>query len=249
MPVIAFFGDIHGQIDAMYAHVARWQQRTGIALDALVQVGDFGLFLDERVRSDFPKYWLGEKAAPIPTFICPGNHEDISTVQRFDMAPLERMGVLPDGDIVEIRGVKIGAIWGNYSPVSWAHPERVEQARSNRYGGRVAMHIERNSVERLLRAPAEKMDVLITHDAASCAYPPGFSSSMSEDVKAQLGLDEQENPRGCPGFMQILDRYRPARYFFGHFHKRWESEAAGTRVTCLSSLDRDPAGVMEVVEF
>ncbi len=43
--IAAFFGDTHGCIDAMYGKALSWEERTGIKLDLVVQVGDLGFWL------------------------------------------------------------------------------------------------------------------------------------------------------------------------------------------------------------
>lgn len=100
--LVAFFGDTHGHINTMYSHAMVWQQRTGLTLDLIVQVGDFGFWLSEEtvdvmtakhgersneelksqgmattaICGDYPSYVLGEKKVPIPTLVIRGNHED-----------------------------------------------------------------------------------------------------------------------------------------------------------------------------
>lgn len=98
----AFFGDTHGNINLMYAMALAWQKRTGLELDLIVQVGDFGFWLSEdtvdtmtrkhkersnekraqakletqSICGDYPEYILGEQTVPIKTLVLRGNHED-----------------------------------------------------------------------------------------------------------------------------------------------------------------------------
>jgi hypothetical protein len=98
----AFFGDTHGNINTMYSMVAVWEKRTGLEIDLVVQVGDFGFWLSEdsvdkmtakhaevliekmadrgdairAVCGDYPDYILGELVAPKKTLVIRGNHED-----------------------------------------------------------------------------------------------------------------------------------------------------------------------------
>lgn len=100
--LVAFFGDTHGNINTMYAMASAWEKRTGIDLDLIVQVGDFGFWLSEdtvdkmtakhakiliekmaergdKIRAvcgDYPDYVLGEMVAPKKTLVIRGNHED-----------------------------------------------------------------------------------------------------------------------------------------------------------------------------
>lgn len=100
--LVAFFGDTHGNINTMYAMVSVWEKRTGLEIDLVVQVGDFGFWLSENtvdkmtakqakvlieeiekrgneiraVCGDYPEYVLGELVAPKKTLVIRGNHED-----------------------------------------------------------------------------------------------------------------------------------------------------------------------------
>lgn len=90
--LVAVFGDTHGHLDLMYAKALAWQDRTGIKLDYVFQVGDFGIWPyidkldratkkkipseDKDPRGDFPKYLFDGKEIPIPTYFVRGNHED-----------------------------------------------------------------------------------------------------------------------------------------------------------------------------
>lgn len=101
--LVAFVGDTHGNLNIMYAVVAAWEKRTGLKIDLVVQVGDFGFWLSEdtvdlmtrkhaerlneqarksalgtirAVCGDYPEYVLGEQTVPTPTLVIRGNHED-----------------------------------------------------------------------------------------------------------------------------------------------------------------------------
>jgi hypothetical protein len=99
--LIAFVGDTHGHIKLMYERLLEWQERTGLQLSWVWQVGDFGIWpamesLDpstikhakkhdyplREALGDFPEIILGDYAIPIPTYFTRGNHED----QRFLMS-------------------------------------------------------------------------------------------------------------------------------------------------------------------
>jgi lariat debranching enzyme len=98
----AVFGDTHGNLNSMYATSMAWESRTGFKLDLVIQVGDFGFWLDDNtvdqmsakhtrkrneeaagrglalrpVCGDFPEYVLRRKVAPTRTLVIRGNHED-----------------------------------------------------------------------------------------------------------------------------------------------------------------------------
>jgi len=99
---VAFFGDTHGNLNAMYETASDWEKRTGLNLDLIVQVGDFGFWIHEdsvdlmtrkhaersnerrqvageeirNICGDYPAYIQGERTVPTPTLVIRGNHED-----------------------------------------------------------------------------------------------------------------------------------------------------------------------------
>lgn len=259
MPILAFVGDTHGHSDDIYPYLVEWSKRTGLAVDAVIQVGDYCCFWnvsgDEKRVCHFSRHWYERTGVPIPTYVVPGNHEDIAVLQLWAKCQdrIPNLHLLPDGGVTDICGIQVGSVWGNYSPRSWLHPDRVELARKQAESinrKRQAMHILRPSVDQLLEYPGT-IDVMVTHDAPTCAVPLGFLGRPIRDTAVQefLGLDSDETNQGCPGFSQIIRKYHPKLYFFGHFHTRDDREVDGTRVTCLQAFDFNPEQAVDIVSF
>ncbi|MGC1582166.1 MAG: metallophosphoesterase [Candidatus Acidiferrales bacterium] len=248
--LLMFVGDCHYQINRLYSWTLEWQKRTGMTIDAIVHVGDYGIDLKGR---DWMGIW-SRRSVPILTYVCMGNHEDIDSIVRWQAEPdrIKNLHLLPDGGITDVLGVQVGSVWGNYSPRSWLYPERVRAARK-KHGSlhnSKAMHILRDSVDNLL-ADEGHMDVLITHDCASNAVPKQFKNKKIPDFIAPiLGLDPDEtNQQGCPGFNELLSKFKPEYYFYGHFHVRDNNEVEGTKVLCLNAFDFDPNSAIEILDF
>jgi hypothetical protein len=258
MPTICFAGDVHGQVTQMYTALMAWMDRTGTKIDAVVQVGDFGVY---PVQTGWSTMWGRGTPAPIPTWVCMGNHEDPAMIERWQNKPdqIPDMHLLPDGGITSVLGVQIGAVWGNFSPISWLDPKRVQDARSNHgwdrpdLSERIAMHIDHAAVDRLMETYArcgDHMDVLITHESAACTLPVQFrGASMDSFIKKQLGILQNEEPAGCPGFNQLLKAYQPDEYFFGHLHCFDEGMVGRTHYTCLNALGFPGGPWFKVEEF
>lgn len=237
--LLAIMGDIHGDIPGMYKYLLEYEHNKGVKFDAVIQVGDFGIFLppqasshDLRKQKDyltyiaegavvypFTEYWFGLREAPILTYVCPGNHESWSVLNNWgDDEGLGNLSLLRNGGTLTLKdGTTIGSIWGNFSWKSWQNPERVLTARRNydKQFSHKAMHILKSSVDCL--AEASVIDILITHDcphgmAPSFGQPPDF-------IKQQLGLDSDEQAAGCPGFNELHRKLNPKYHFFGHFHR------------------------------
>jgi len=147
------------------------------------------------------------------------------------------LAAIEDGTIVDVCGVKVGGIWGNYSPRSWVEPHNVLYHRNGGSSPRTAMHICQQSVRSLLSQRQSKMDVLVTHDTARCTLPLKFAGQpMDPEIKEILGLRQSEESNGCPAFDEILDVFKPAYYFFGHLHHYAEGWHGPTKTTCLDAL-------------
>jgi lariat debranching enzyme len=223
--VYAVCGDCHGDIQGLYKYLLELQERTGTKIDATISVGDFGLYRHNITQSDWGKYWTGELKAPIPTWVCPGNHEGWREIVDWQNQPkkVPNIHLLTDGEITDILGFKVGVVWGNYSAFSYQRPERVEEARRdydkllhipNCYDWLRAMHIYRPSVERLQAQGA--FDMLLTHEGTlgltqTPRQPP-------KNLKAALGLSYDEPCTGCPAFLDLYKSGRPAIHFYGHYH-------------------------------
>lgn len=250
MPLIAFVGDTHYRFYEMYDELIAWERRTGNQLDAVVHVGDFGV---DQFGTQWKHLWEVDKEVPIETYICMGNHEDHPSIKKWQAEPnrIIRLHLLPDGGVTDVLGVKIASVWGNFSPKSWWNPDRVKHARSyNVPGSKFAMHIYRPAVMKLLDYDGP-VDVLVTHDCASVAVPTRFRGKpIPSGIAPILGLDHDERmTAGCPGFSQLLSKFKPTYYFYGHMHVRDLQEVEGTKVLCLNAFDFNKNEAVEVVAF
>src|SRR6185437_2473757 len=258
---VAFVGDVHGSIIPMYEFLAELEHRAGIHIDGVVQVGDFGIYMpsDElikhtsiqtarfEIRTNFPKLWKGEYAVPMPTWVCPGNHEDYRVLIHLigaDRHVIHNFHILEDGSINDVLGLRVGAIWGNYSYKSYRNPTVIEDARTYNTHSRKALHIYEPSVERLMKAG--QFDVLVTHDAPKGLLPI-VPVAMNSELKSTMGLDEDElYPGGCPGFLPLYETGQPDVHFFGHFHVNRVMRRTNPRVVCLHAFNYNAPASIEV---
>jgi len=122
-------GDWHADLKLGWRIAQTWESRNHKHIDGIVQVGDFGVSMKWLPWNDL---WAGNFAVPFPTLVIMGNHEDPAAIRSWQADPerIVDLTLLPDGGVVDFLGVKIGGIHGNYSPVSYANPERVALHRS-----------------------------------------------------------------------------------------------------------------------
>jgi predicted phosphodiesterase len=246
--MFAFCGDTHGNITAMYEYLIEWEQRTGQKINYVIHVGDFGIYLPANHASQFADYWTGKRVVPVPTYVCPGNHEEWAVIKWWSEQPnkMKDLHLIPNGGVVEVGGFKFGAVWGNYSYKSYKNPERIHTARLNNPFSPKTNHIEKAAVDRLLSAG--EIDVLITHDNPQGMNPS--SGPIPDFIAWQIGVDEDEikqSSMGCKGFVEIHETNKPKLHYFGHHHKRMTLQLDPVRVTCLHAFDYSPEGAVDIV--
>lgn len=249
MPIIAFVGDTHYRFRKMYYDLLFWQSRTGIKLDAIVHVGDFGVDLN---KTEWRELWNDLKYVPIKTYVCMGNHEDWESIAKWQAEPnrIRDLHLMPDGCVTDVAGLQIACIWGNYSPKSWRKPEVIETVRKMYPASLKATHIYKPAVDNLL-AYEGRVDVLVTHDCSTVIVPRGFGGKpVPEGLMPFMGLDPDEKvPPGCPGITQVVNKFQPQYHFYGHFHVRDYRELGTTKVICLHAYDFNATEAVEIVDF
>ncbi len=216
---IAVLADIHGRLPLAFTVVARLEEETGEMVDAIVQCGDVGVFprpetADKATRRHaerdsselgFSRYFLRPVAgveAVLDRLGCSmycvrGNHEDHAFLDHLEASsdgpffPVDcyrRVLVMRSGVPYRLPGAPAGV-----APLVMGIG-RVGPPRGETEPGR-PKYIQPEESERVLELVPERLDLLVSHDAARDALVPG------------LGLDEVR---------LVLDQVRPAYHFFGH---------------------------------
>lgn len=234
--LIAIFGDVHGNINLMFERAREWEQRTGLTLEALIQIGDFGIWpnpnaVDEMTRKhaekaglppagDFRSYALGELQVPKPLYFIRGNHEDqvfLRAHQRIHMS------LFPDDYLTRTIEICPGMFYipdghiveiGGWKFAAWGGNfakktwEQGVEYWSPRLEGRRLNHMNRDVFERLIR---ERFDVLLTHDAP-------LGSGVVGAMGVELPPDEMTG-NGCLPIKELIEVCAPRYQFNGHWHE------------------------------
>jgi lariat debranching enzyme len=91
---VAVEGCLHGELEAVYEHLASIQQKMGIKLDLLLICGDFQSLRHQqdmedmhcpekyKVMGHFRDYYERKKLAPILTILIGGNHEAVNSLRE-----------------------------------------------------------------------------------------------------------------------------------------------------------------------
>jgi predicted phosphodiesterase len=225
----AVFGDIHGRIALMYTLAILWQQESGIELDGLLQVGDFGAFpdllnLDKATRKhaqkdtdelgfqDFyivtseSKFYLEHKYAP-PTYFVRGNHEDFDYLKNFikpsPLDPWQKIWYIPDCQTLEIErenfAVKIAA-FGGIAP----RQEKPARGKLAREQYRQAQKIGK-SEPRFFR-----------EDSIECIL---IDLQGTDILMTHAGPYSPDLPTGSTLLARLARQLQPRVHLFGHHHR------------------------------
>jgi lariat debranching enzyme len=243
MAITGWFGDTHGNLKLMWQMATEWQDRTGIALDWLFQVGDFGIFphesrLDPPTRrhaekhgyslkvavGDFPEVLTGEYEIPIPTYFIRGNHEDQQFLLNLQKErknyclrhPIEvapNLFYVPDGCIFKLDGITIAGWGGCWGKNTW-EMDYWSQARLQ--SPRRMNHMTQDVFERLRR---ERFDVLVTHDAPTGCGLRGSPNPDSLLLDPESLIGNEGSGMGMPQIRQLIEEVRPKYHFCGHWHE------------------------------
>jgi Icc-related predicted phosphoesterase len=202
------FGDLHGQIRAMYTRAREWESEYGRSVELVLQVGDFGVFPNPSALTEekIGKYGVGDYealveegwSAPIPTYFCKGNNEDF---QALENRLVPGLTYVPDGEVITLGESRVAFLGGIWAPKSYAF----ELPKPN--------HISRAAVENLI---SREFDVLVCHDAPAGTRYPNRVYAV-----------------GAPPIRDLIEAKQPRLVLHGHHHLPGERTMGGSRVVSL----------------
>lgn len=243
MVYIAAAGDVHGQIAQLFRQLDTLESDLGCEVEAIVQVGDFGIWPDPdkvdaatRKRNqvgDFPAWLEQGRNMPRALYFIAGNHEDFDYLQgrrRDELLP--GLHFIPWGSVVEIptsQGpLRVGGVGGCYSPSSFE--------LANLHGKR-RKHYSKAYLDQLEHIAGEldrPLDVLMFHDA-----PQG--------TMVDLAWNDTLRTSPAQGLDETIAALQPAICLTGHWHMRSERRIAGVRTMGLNIVPR--SGSLAILEF
>lgn len=208
--IVAVFGDVHGNLAAMFDCCFDWQNRSAKQIDLILQTGDMGLWCsfeeadkaarkhhaDDATELTAALYLSGCKTAPIETWFINGNHENFSLLVGRENQPVDPAGrivFLSPGSIREFRkgkeALRVAALGGiEYRFGKYAIP-------SNQ---RVQKYLHPPSLENLQKT-SSKVDVLLLHDAP-----------LNKGLRTKF-------PTGSKRLTELIQALQPRFAFYGHY--------------------------------
>ncbi|TBU29220.1 DBR1-domain-containing protein [Dichomitus squalens] len=230
---IAIEGCCHGELDAIYSHIASLEERNGYKVDLLLVCGDFQairnyhdlqcMAVPDKYKKlgGFLKYYTGQAKAPILTIVIGGNHEASNYFWELYhggwLAP--NIYFLGHAGCVQVNGVRIAGASGIFKAQDFrqGHWERIPYNHSS---VRSIYHIREYNVRRLslLSSPA----VFLSHD-----WPQGIEHHGNlRDLlrrKPYFRDDINKGALGSPPLMGLLRTLKPQWWFSAHLHCRFEA--------------------------
>ncbi|EIW61118.1 DBR1-domain-containing protein [Trametes versicolor FP-101664 SS1] len=230
---IAIEGCCHGELDAIYAELARLEQQNGYSVDLLLICGDFQAIRNHRDLAcmavpdkykklgGFAKYYTGDAKAPILTLVIGGNHEASNYFWELYHGGwiAHNIYYLGHANCVQVNGVRIGGASGIFKPGDF-HLGHYERPPYNHGSMRSIYHIREYNIRRLsLLSP---LTIFLSHD-----WPQGIAHHGDlRDLlrrKPYFRDDINKGVLGSPPMMDLLHTLHPAWWFAAHLHCRFEA--------------------------
>jgi len=220
--IVAIFGDVHGNLAAMYELCATWQKEKKEHIDLVLQTGDMGLWssfeqMDKATKKHFAKdeselapkglassaYLSGKKTAPIEMWFCHGNHENFPLLadkegQAID--PTRRIIFLATGSVRQFRKgnevLRVAALGGmeyRFGKFPMPSNERVQK-----YLHPPSLELLRKSTGHLT-VESSQVDVLLLHDAP-----------LNKGLRSKF-------PTGSKRLTELIEAMQPRFMFYGHY--------------------------------
>lgn len=227
--IVCASGDTHGALDRLFQDVVEFERACKVRFEALLHVGDFGVWpdparVDRATRDhegagDFPKWLADGRRAPVPTWFIKGNHEDFEWLETHGVSEvLPGLHYIRNGNAVEIgdgpRRIRVAGIGGCFGPSDFRKPGKQLKGYSRR-------HYTLDEIEKAKKL--RSVDVLLLHDAP-------------------LGIAIQKGRRGyvstAEGLAEAVSFMRPRVCFFGHHHARVRDEVDGVPCIGLNIVGR-----------
>lgn len=217
--MIVFLSDLHTRFDLVNLQVTAAEERCGRQAAAVVILGDVGLF------EPFLKRFFRERGQRFlrPTCFIEGNHEDFERFDELVAGYADCLTYLPRGSVHALAGRRFLCVGG--AAYMDAH---VTQRRSL---------IGPDDIAACLRHAPADVDAILSHDCpAGVGVPntPGF---------------EHYGAPGFPGSRDLLARFRPDLWVFGHHHKWFRRDVDQTRFRGLAQSWRGCGVLLPAGEF
>lgn len=196
--MILFLSDLHCRFHLVNLQSEHARQHLGRPVDAVVILGDIGLyepFLARHFRRKRQRFHR-------PVYFIEGNHEDFQALPKLIQRYGDVWTYLPRGSIHAIDGWRCLALGGAAYMDAHTTPPGAT--------------IRPEDIERCLDHPRQAVDLVLTHDC-----PAGLGLANAPGL-------EHYGPTGFAGGERIQRRFEPKLWLFGHHHRWVQTTFNGT---------------------
>lgn len=221
---IIVLGDVHANFGRLNDFITKEKP------DIILQCGDFGWWphyhnittTDERLF--FNQYALNPKETKI--FWCDGNHEnheDLQSRLKAGRKPLEipvpGCFYMPRGSILRLDDGRNVLFFGG----AYSIDKKYRQEGVSWWAEEIPTESDFIYAEEQIQMHGGKIEVVISHTAPTPFLDTFVTSEKIYDPSVEF-------------LNRILEKYRPARWYFGHFHSFHEGEFEGCKWQALADM-------------
>ena len=228
---LAIQGCSHGELDAIYASVLRYEQLHHTRVDALLLCGDFQAIRNHadlhclavppkyRRLGAFHRYYSGQALAPVLTLVIGGNHEASNYLWELYhggwIAP--NIYYLGAAGAVDLAGLTVAGASGIFKSHDY-HKGHFERLPYDNISLRSVYHTRAYDIDRLhLLTHA---DIVLSHDWPNTIEQHGDTRALIK--KKPFFADEiKSHTLGSPPLMHLLQTLKPKYWFAAHLHVKF----------------------------
>lgn len=210
---IAFLGDVHSDLRIIHEFI-----RTHPYIDAVVQVGDLGVFFSntaakkdkdwKRFKEEVKTTLKIKKRFKKPVYFCKGNHEDWDYLKSPALKHLN-INYMPNGSTLKLGATTLAFIGGVYSPKKFKWPAEALYGKNRRF-------FVEEEIQKIYDYE-EPIDILVSHIGAKGLTPPHRKGSVQE-------------------LRDLVEKVKPKWYIHGHHHYNYYNSENGIEIQGLGFL-------------
>ncbi len=222
-------GDIHGELSGLVRNAVN----RGISCADILVVGDFGAGFGRPKSMDvaYGKVRAALEKNDICIYTIRGNHDDPAF---FDgKHDFERLHFLPDHCIIELCGKRIYPVGGAVSAdIDMVDPlthksRRMINESLIKFGSSKRVWWPDEAPVPIVEGFPSAVDIVVSHEAPLSFDPPLVQVDYVRDVTWQKIVESRKY------LDYVLSQVKPALWFYGHYHCRYEGNYQNTLYCCL----------------
>ncbi|CAO1629331.1 unnamed protein product [Parajaminaea phylloscopi] len=235
---VAIEGCCHGELDNIYASIAKAESEGNFKTDLLLLCGDFQAIRNRadldclavpakyRQLGEFHRYYAGEKVAPVLTLVIGGNHEASNYMWELYhggwLAP--NIYYLGAAGCVDVGGLKVAGASGIFKHHDY-NRGRYEKMPYDKSDIRSIYHTRVYDIFRLkLLDPAtSRPDIVMSHDWPNTIEQHGDTAALKRK-KPFFKQEIDTSTLGSPPLLELLRCLRPKYWFSAHLHVKFAAK-------------------------